>query len=240
MLAKFNIYDFLADIVPGITFVWAIEVFLRVAGIPSPLPSSGQLSETSVIVVLGYVCGLMLQGVSEAVTEKKILLRIWKGFPSERTLLPADRTFTSERKAEILRLIGERFKVSVEPVIPEGTSAEGEAQLRRKKSQELFYLCYGYVENLSPKVLLFNAQYGMFRCLITTFALLFLLSVPVVLASWSGSFGSNWHRLLWPAALSLFTWISYLRCAKRSKDFVRAVYDLFTSGVAAPPGKGDH
>lgn len=238
MASKFNVYDFIANIIPGITFLWAIEQGFKAVGANSPFPIAGQLTETSVLIVLGYVCGLMLQGVSEALTEKKILLRAWQGFPSERMLLPNDQTFSAERKQEILRLIRERFKVTTQPVISEGASAEREESARRKKNQELFYLCYGYVENLNPKILAFDAQYGLFRCLLTTFTLLFIAAIPVASVAWGGPLLNNWELIMWPVVLSVCGWISYLRCRKRSKDFARAVYDLFTSGVAAPHKHG--
>jgi hypothetical protein len=240
MLSKFNVYDFIGDIIPGLTCIWAMEWFFKTAGVGSPLPAAGQLTETSTLIVLGYLCGLMLQALSETITEKRVLLRLWKGFPSERMLLPNDSSFSAERKQDILKLVRERFHVGTDPIIPEGASPESEEAIRRRKNQELFSLCYNYVDNLSPKVLLFNAQYGMFRCLVTLFALLLVGSIPVTWSAWSGPFGKNWQRLLVPAVFLAFGWLSYLRCCKRSKDFARAVYDLFISGVAAPPSKGEH
>ena len=87
MTAKFNLYDFIASLIPGLVFLWTVEQLAKLGGWSSPFPSSGQLPETSMLVALGYVTGLMLQAVSERVTEKQVLFRIWGGFPSARWLL---------------------------------------------------------------------------------------------------------------------------------------------------------
>ena len=55
MIAKFNLYDFIANLVPGLTFIWALEQLGLLIGWTSPFPMSGQLAETSVLVVLSYV-----------------------------------------------------------------------------------------------------------------------------------------------------------------------------------------
>ena len=237
MLAKFNLYDFIADIIPGITFIWVIERIFVAFGRTSPFPASGQIAETSVLIVLGYLCGLMLQALSETVTEKQALLRIWKGFPSERFLLPGDDTFSDEKKRHIVQLAASRFGVAADVVIPEGLPPEREEHLRRSKNREIFSLCYHYVDGLSPRPQIFNAQYGLFRCLITLFALLLILSFPVTWGLWSGPPQQNVMLLLMPTTFLILGWLSYVRCHKRSHDFARSVYDLFISGTGAPTKK---
>src|SRR6266568_5935495 len=87
MIARFSLYDFIAVVMPGIFFLWAISTFLG-EHLPSSVgPAAGDLAETSVIIVVGYVVGLLLQGLSHKFTEGA-LLRVWGGFPSARWLLP--------------------------------------------------------------------------------------------------------------------------------------------------------
>lgn len=234
MIAKFNFYDFIANLVPGLTFLWALERLGKLVGWDSPFPMSGQLAETSILVVLTYVAGIMLQAIAERITEKKILFRLWEGFPSARWLLPGNTRFSPAFKQRILDLIAERFKIVTAPDLPQGCTAVEERQLRLEKNQELFYLCYNYVDNLSPRPQIFNAQYGIFRCLLTTFALLCAMSI--LLGIWNYAFESASPRpfVVWAAIFAVLTWLAYVRCHKRAEDFAKAIYDLFISGVAKP------
>lgn len=234
MIAKFNLYDFIANLVPGLTFLWALERLGKLVGWDSPFPMSGQLAEASVLIILSYVTGLMLQALAERVTEKKVLFRIWGGFPSARWLLPEDAKFSPAFKQRILDLVIERFKVATTPDIPEGTTPEKQRDLRLKKNQELFYLCYNYVDNLNPRPQIFNAQYGLFRCLLTTFALLCALSILFGLWNCLYQSPTPGKFLLLAATFAALTWLAYVRCQKRGEDFAKSIYDLFVSGAAKP------
>jgi hypothetical protein len=85
MIARFGLYDIIAGVIPGILFLWGISLVSD----SIEIPLTGGLAETSVLVALAYVTGLILQGISQGLTEK-ILLKAWGGFPSARWLLPDD------------------------------------------------------------------------------------------------------------------------------------------------------
>jgi hypothetical protein len=232
MIAKFNLYDFIANLVPGLTFLWVLERLAKFTGRDSPIPMTGQLAETSVLIILSYVTGLMLQALAERITEKQILVYFWGGFPSARWLLPDDPKFSAAYKKRILDLITERFKVAVEPEFPKDIAPEYKRRICLKKNQELFYLCYSYVDNLSPRPQIFNAQYGLFRCLLTTFALLCGLALLLGLLNFVSPAPTPKPFLIHAAVFACLTWMSYLRCQKRGEDFAKAIYDLFISGAA--------
>jgi membrane protein DedA with SNARE-associated domain len=69
MISRFSLYDFIAALIPGILFLWIISIFTD----PIDIPLTGGLAETSVLVALGYVTGLILQGISQGLTEKILL-----------------------------------------------------------------------------------------------------------------------------------------------------------------------
>lgn len=232
MTAKFNLYDFIASLIPGLVFLWTVEQLAKLGGWSSPFPSSGQLPETSMLVALGYVTGLMLQAVSERVTEKQVLFRIWGGFPSARWLLPDDPKFSASYKTRVLELIAERFKVKTEPDIPEHSHPAKKRELRLKKNQELFYLCYNAVDNLSPRPQIFNAQYGLFRCLLTMFALLACASLFLAVWKWSKLPDKRGLLVFLPPFFAGLAWLSYQRCTKRGEDFAKSIYDLFIASPA--------
>jgi hypothetical protein len=168
-------------------------------------------------VVLGYVTGLILQGISKGVTEN-ILLKVWGGFPSARWLLPDDNKLSKEYKSKIKQIVGDKYSLKSDDEKPK------EEQLKR--NQEIFYLCYNAVdkEKLSDRPQIFNAHYGLFRCLLTTFTLLFLIELGLLLS------GEPQEKSVVCSVL-IFTIIgavvSYFRTKKRGEDFVKSIYDLF-------------
>jgi len=72
VLGRFGLYDFFANIIPGIFFLWALGTVLEIAKLQQALPLTGGLAETSVLIVVGYLTGLLLQGVSQLVTERAL------------------------------------------------------------------------------------------------------------------------------------------------------------------------
>ncbi len=162
---------------------------------------------------------LLTPGLSEGVVERRILKPLWKGFPSERWLLPDDDRFSAAYKTRLLTLIAERFKVATDADLPPNCPPDRARDLRLKKNRELFYLIHHAVGETSPRPLTFNAHYGLFRALLTMFALLAVLALV----------GSVWALCFHPVRLAPFVlWtgfftgaalIAYVRCRKRSEDF---------------------
>lgn len=236
MLAKFNLYDFIANLIPGLVFLWCIQLLITPFGLRLPLDFSGGLAETSMLIALGYVMGLMLQAVSERFVQRKILLPAWGGFPSARWILPEDSHFSKSYKDQVNALITERFKISAVIESPSGCTEAATRKARLKKAQELFYLCYHFVDNISLRPQIFNAQYGLFRCLFGLFGLLCVLSIlEMLLALFFGTCRAN-EFLLFAVVFGICSWLSYERCKKRSEDFAQSVYDLFIAGTASKPG----
>ena len=213
MIARFSIYDLIAAVIPGIFFLWAVSFMSSSIDIPF----TGGLAETSVLVALGYVTGLILQGISQGLTEK-ILLKAWGGFPSARWLLPDNNKFSNEYKSKIKQIVEDKYSLKADD--------EQSKEEQLKRNQEIFYLCYNAVdkEKLSDRSQIFNAHYGLFRCLLTTFTLLFLTELGLLL------FGEPQKKSLVCSVL-IFTIIgavvSYFRTKKRGEDFVKSIYDLF-------------
>jgi hypothetical protein len=237
MTARFDLYDFVANLIPGLVFLWCVQVLAGLFGWTLPLDFTGGLAETSILIAQGYITGLLLQGLSQGLVERRILKPLWGGFPSERWLLPDDGHFSADYKTRLLALIGERFKVATEPDIPPDCPPERARSLRLKKNRELFYLIYHHVGETSPRPLTFNAHYGLFRVLLTISGLLALFA----LGGLGWSFCCRPDRLaafaLWTIVLLAATLIAYFRAKKRGEDFAQSVFDLFmadASGKSAP------
>jgi hypothetical protein len=232
MIARFNLYDFLADLIPGLVLFWCINLLLVLLGWHLPFDSAGGLAGAVVVIALGYLAGLMLQAVSEQYVQKLILLPLWNGFPSARWLLPDNSHFSQTYKTRLLALMAERFQISTEPEIPAGSAPEAARVLQLKKNDELFFLCYRYVDSFNPRPQIFNALYGLFRSLIGLFGMLCVLSLTgVVVTLICGLYYQVAVFLLLAGISGFCAWLSYGRCKRRSEDFARCVYDLFVIGV---------
>ena len=64
-IARFNLYDFLADLIPGLVLVWCINLMLSLPGWHLPFDPAGGLAGAAVVIAVGYLAGLMLQAASE-------------------------------------------------------------------------------------------------------------------------------------------------------------------------------
>jgi len=224
MLARFSLYDFIAVIMPGLFFIWALTLTPVGPTLRATVNFSGGLSDTSILIVIGYVTGLILHGISGRVTEK-FLLFTWGGFPSARWLLPTDRTLSRTYKAELAFAVKEKFGADMP-----GENRETAADVL-KRNQEIFYRCYRAVEKLSELPQTFVAQYGLYRSLFTVFAVL------IILGGWSYIVDYHW-QLGSKASIALGAWlvgmcVSYWQVKKRGEDFAKSVYDVFLANFPA-------
>jgi hypothetical protein len=231
MIARFDLYDFVANLIPGLVFLWCVQVLAGLFGWTLPLEFTGGLAETSLLIAQGYITGLLLQGVSQGLVERRVLKPLWGGFPSERWLLPDDDHFSAAYKTRLLELIRERFKVATEPGIPSDCPPERARSLRLKKNRELFYLIYHHVGETSPRPLTFNAHYGLFRVLLTMSAFLAILAIGGL--AWSAFRRPDQMVAftLWAALFLAATFIAYFRAKKRGEDFAQSVFDLFMANA---------
>lgn len=222
MFARFSFYDFIAVVIPGIFFLWALGTFGGIRWLEGILPLAGGIGETSVFIVIGYVAGLLLQGVSQHITEK-VLLWWWGGFPSARWLLPEDQRFTRQFKMELRAALQAKFSMVLHTE-PDGNVSRKEAL---KRNQEIFYRCYRLIEKISDLPPTFNAQYGLFRALLTTFALLIVVIAGKLLITYQLEHVFDFTAAGFGVVCAVGMMISYWRVTKRGEDFAKSVYDVF-------------
>jgi hypothetical protein len=154
---------------------------------------------------------------------EKILTRMWGGFPSARWLLQEDGRLSKGYKEKIFQLVQKKFNIA--------SDGGGSRDERMKKNQEIFYLCYNAVDKakMSERPQLFNAQYGLFRCLLTTFCLLLILGIVILIASKPRGSGKVIAILFFSLVGAI---VSYFRVKKRGEDFAKSIYDLFIVGFS--------
>jgi hypothetical protein len=230
MLGKFGVYDFIANLIPGLAFLWALSWLAQLFGHKPIIPISGSIGDTSIVIAWGYIVGLLIQGIAQGVVERGVLA-LTGGFPSARWLMDGAECFTDQHRKRLKEAIQDYFGEAVEPTIAKDADARTASTSRLRRYQELFYLCYNLVEQkkLSDRPLIFNAQYGLFRALFT-FTLMLLVVFGATLC-W------KWNEIVQRNSVGLFQCvlvffvlsavISYFRMKKRGEDFAKSIYDLF-------------
>jgi hypothetical protein len=232
MLQKFGPYELLANLIPGLAFISAISWLAEFFGHKPVLPITGTIGEASALIAWSYIIGLLLQGIAEGIVEK-VVLASTGGYPSWRWMIEGGEGFTPEHRGKLKDAIRDYFGETVEPTVPANASPQQVLAARRRKYQELFYLCLNLVEQrkLSDRPLAFNTHYGLFRVLLAFNA--------VLLAVFGGAFAFRWSEVYQRHASGLFvlillllviaTIVSYFRMVKRGEDFAKSIYDLFFS-----------
>jgi hypothetical protein len=206
--------------------LWALGTILGIRELREALPLTGGLAETSVLIVIGYLTGLLLQGISQMTTERA-LKWCWGGFASERWLLAGDERMTAEYMAQLAEAVERRFNLVMD-VPPPQSDNPASRKARMKRAQEIFYRCYRSVEKVSDLPQTFNAQYGLFRGLLTTFVLLEVVSLGFVAQRlWVTRSLVFSPHLVFAAAALVGGIICYYRTKKRGEDFTKAVLDIF-------------
>jgi hypothetical protein len=230
MLQKLGLYDVLANLIPGLAFVSALDWLAEYFGQPKVLGGSGSIGDASILIAWAYIIGLLLQGIGQSIVEK-IALKLTGGFPSAKLLIDGREGFTQEHRTKLKEAVQAYFGEPVEPVVPTNSGPNKALELRLRRYQEVFYLCYNLVDqkNLSDRPLSFNAHYGLFRSVLT-FSIILFLVFGVALASGWNEVSQRGSSVLFGCILSSFfaaSLVSYHRMKKRGEDFAKSVYDLF-------------
>ena len=230
MLQKFGLYDFLANLIPGLAFLWALSWLAQFFGHTPIIPISGSIGEASVLIAWAYIVGLLIQGVAQSIVER-IVLALTGGFPSSRWLIDGGEGFTEQHRGQLKDAIHNYFGESVEPTIPKEADGKTARRLCLRRYQEVFYLCYNLVDQrkLSDRPLTFNAHYGLFRALVTFSFMLLVVFGAALALRWKEIAQRNSMGLFLCVLLFLVlaSVISYFRMKKRGEDFAKSIYDLF-------------
>lgn len=215
MSDKFNFYDFIAVLIPGLFFLISLKILIGFSSIDFYVTSSLELMNSFALIVFGYVFGVLLQGISQGITQKLLSL-LWGGLPSEKWLLDSESKLTSDYKNQLWNKINLTFHRD-KPI--------GELLQIKKVNNEIFYLIYRHIEKqkITEKHQIFNAQFSFFRCLLTAFVFLLVVSIYQILCSWSFDFKN--------LSFLIFSFIgivvSYSGALRRGEDFVKCILDSF-------------
>ena len=108
MKDKFNYYDFIANIIPGIIFFW----LLSMAGV-SFLQASNGFEETLIFIVLSYVTGLIIQFLAKNIIERIAKFLFWDNrFYSEICLLKGSGRIHEDIRNNVIQISENIFNFS--------------------------------------------------------------------------------------------------------------------------------
>lgn len=233
METKFSFYDFISNIIPGAVVLWSFSFLLRSLPISIPIQISGGVAETTIFLILAYFVGNLVQTLSKRYENR--LRTAWDGFPSVRFLREEDSFYSEDFKTALRKAITTFFKLPDSPASFEDASAEGIKKAKDKHNQELFNLCYTFVENnkASDKPYILNSLYGFFRGLITASSICILIFGVLTLwrfveIIWYG--GNVWSLIVAVVLLAFFVFarkLSKERTKQRSENFADSVYRSF-------------
>ncbi len=215
MTDKFSLYDFIAVLVPGLFFLISIKILFGFGDTDFYITSNSEIINSTVFIVFGYIMGVLLQGISQGITQR-ILSFFWGGLPSEKWLLDTDKMLTSEYKSILWQKVNQIFSRE-KPI--------GNPDIIKKINKEIFYLIYRHIEKqkVTEHHQTFNAQFSFFRCLLTTFMLLLIITIYQIFYTWSFDF-----KLMSFLIFSLIgLLVSYSGSLRRGEDFVKCILDSF-------------
>lgn len=212
---KLSLYDFIAVLMPGIFFLICTEMIFNFASSEFVIPEGNNFSLLLLLIVFGYITGILLQGLSQTITDR-ILKLFWKGQLSEKCLMDNNQFLSDDYK----KIFWEKVQQKLNRSKPTGNE-----QGIRKNNREIFSLVVKLVEREKhgDKNQIFIAQFSFFRSLLTVFSI--LLSFLVLKYFNYDNFTRIEMMILVFSVIGLL--ISYSGVKRRNEDFVRATLDAF-------------
>ncbi len=111
-------------------------------------------------------------------------------------------------------------------------SPDRPGELRMYQNRGGFGLTPRYVAKSGPSAIAFNIHRGLFRALLTMFALLAVFALAGVVWALCLRPARLVPFVLWTGLFAVATLIAYMRCRKRSEDFGQSIFDPFLVGAA--------
>ncbi|MEN2993692.1 MAG: hypothetical protein ABDH91_09105 [Bacteroidia bacterium] len=231
----FDLYDFIANILPGYLFLWLIQGYLSRGGMKVEwLSVLDEATARGVVlqIVLAYVVGMLLQGASHMLwgqLERKggmIEKLLFSETASNLVLCGLYPSLSPSYKQRLAQIFRRRFNLP--------SSLEAGETKEALSPRETFNLMYRSLQNRPPILTIQIARYGFYR-------VLFVVGVLGILAELLlGLFAS---RLRWEISLEMFiaylaiAWISFCGYKRRSYESAKMVCDLFLIESETGPDK---
>jgi len=177
---KLTYYDTLANLLPGVVFLWAISVLGPIPGDKVPLLlTSNTIIDSILFVALGYVVGHLIQFISRYSIEPFIKWAFWKGlFFSDIYLVGAFKKCSEVELRRYVSFAETKLGFSADDLSVLQDPNVLSDNTKKKKSLELSRAIYRTVDaktqdaSLALKAHSQNTFYSLFRNLSAVFLLL--------------------------------------------------------------------
>ncbi|MBI3766498.1 MAG: hypothetical protein HY277_08365 [Ignavibacteriales bacterium] len=172
MQNKFNFYDFVGYIIPGLlacTFLYWLVIGFFSLPLVVEVKSVG---ESILYLGLAYFFGHIVQVYGNSVEKKAV--KKWGGWFSEQFMRDNNTYFTPSFRSEL--------RSSMKTVFGEPTNVGGDDQKQADRRQELFNLCYSLIvqEKAASHTEIFNGIYSLCRGMLAATDLGVITSVVII------------------------------------------------------------
>ena len=219
---KLSLYDFLGYVIPGFLGILAMQViYENIFNIVFPLKLNDSLINSIVIVAVSYFSGVIVHEISQFVQER-ILVKMWKGMPSEKYLLKEDSLCSMKEKESYYSIANAAFGISNE-------------EYDKEKSQLVFDRFRTALQQAGKdeRSQLFNTYYGMYRNFSTGTLICFLaylmyaIIVLINLIFYKVNVAKDLSYVVNGLAFLFFTLVLFRRTRRFGETYVKYVFRGF-------------
>jgi hypothetical protein len=186
---KLTYYDTLANLLPGVVFLWAISVLGPITGDKLPiLLTSNTIIDSILFIAVGYVVGHLIQFLSRYSIEPFIKWAFWNGyFFSDIYLVSAFKKCSEVELRKYMTFAEKKLGFSVADLSSLVDPDVPTRQINKKKALDLSRAIYRAVDaktqdaSLALKAHLQNTFYSLFRNLSAVFLILAVSNLCAIL-----------------------------------------------------------
>jgi hypothetical protein len=173
MQNKFNFYDFIGYVIPGM--LACIFLYWLLVGILS-LPIEVELKslgESILFLGLAYFFGHLVQAYGNSIETEAV--KKWGGWFSDQLMRDDNSYFTPSFKTDL--------RSAMKKVFGDPTDVGGDDQNQKARRQELFNLCYSLIvqEGAALHTEIFNGVYSLYRGMLAATNIGIITSVIIII-----------------------------------------------------------
>lgn len=214
MTERFTVYDIFAVLVPGIVFDVLLVLTLQRLTCARVFDWQGGFGDATVLAVVGYATGSVLQAVGSAITQSDRWRKRVGNMASVEFLLPQSTRLSPDFKVEIVAALQRHYGE-----LPQPDETEYIHRLREKVQR-----AYRQVRVSDPLLDRFRAETDQMRAHAVG---LILLSLVTVGSIFLGSVRSVWEHLAWIIGYGVLAFIAFWRMKDKDRAFAYHLWPRF-------------
>lgn len=170
MTERFTVYDIFAVLVPGAIFDLLLALTLRHATGFRVFDWRGGFGDATVLIVVGYATGVLLQALGKAATHFKIFPEHMKTSATVRLIASDSKDISAELRRDFLDALQEHY----------GPLPADKDDTYKQRLKEMAYRAYKALEPDDPLVRRHLAEHHQMRAYFVSFTLLAMLGLACI------------------------------------------------------------